>query len=251
MFLVADIGNTSLKWAYGNRRGIVHKGGVRHSDPSEREQCIRDIPKIGPVERILVCNVADERKVAWFIDLISDVFHGQVEFVRSEESKLGVHNGYSSPELLGADRWVALITLSVVYGRPGIVVDCGTAITVDGLSSSGQHIGGVIGPGLMAMKKSLLKSAHQIDTRLSLNAGSKVDFASKNTDDAIDNGIKLSAIGFVDGVLDGMADMLGQNVKVVITGGDASLLHPLLKNETIHDPDLLLRGLLLMAEETL
>ena len=71
-------------------------------------------------------------------------------------------SGYRDPERLGVDRWLALIAARERSKQPTVIVDAGSACTIDLLDSEGRHLGGYILPGLTAMGEALVRGTHQI-----------------------------------------------------------------------------------------
>ena len=76
-------------------------------------------------------------------------------FIGAREKQCGVRNGYAKPAQLGSDRWAALIAAWHLVQRKCLVVDSGTATTIDTLSGQGEFVGGLILPGVELMQRSL------------------------------------------------------------------------------------------------
>jgi type III pantothenate kinase len=163
---------------------------------------------------------------------------------RFDHDGIVLHNGYAQPERLGADRWHALIGARARYARGALaVVTLGTATTVDTLDAGGRFLGGVIAPGLEMMRSALARGTG----RLPLAGGDYVAHPVA-TDDAIRTGILDAQAGLVERRLRRIREQCGRSVQVVVSGGNALALLPLLQGHgapgnPAHEPDLVLRGL--------
>ena len=154
--------------------------------------------------------------------------------------QLGLRNGYAEPLRLGADRWLAMIAAWADTPADCIVVDAGTALTVDAIGADGQHRGGIIAAGLQTSEKAVL-GATRFPTRqtpLTVHAGLGLD-----TEACVRQGAMLSALGAID-----RASAQLPGARRVITGGDAQVLHPHLGGDWKLRPCLVLEGLLLVAQ---
>jgi len=147
--LAIDAGNTRIKWGIHNGQQWSATGTVETSRAVELSESLRGIKTAGLA---IASNVAGAAVQA----AIEAACKGlAVRFVRSEASQLGVTNGYRDPSQLGTDRWVALIAAH--HARPGhkLVINAGTALTIDALTGDGRFLGGIIVPGPALMRRSL------------------------------------------------------------------------------------------------
>jgi len=156
--------------------------------------------------------------------------------IQSTPSLCGVKNSYDSPELLGVDRWLALVAAYSYYATAVCVVDCGTAITLDVVDGQGQHLGGAIMPGLTLMKSVLSTGT----AALSFCEQTHPIGLSHYTEAAIYNGSLNALAGFIAaGKLD--------STLLILTGGDAQFVEEHLQLGAIIDEKLVMKGLLLAA----
>ena len=150
-----------------------------------------------------------------------------------------MENEYDQPEQLGCDRWAALIgARSMTTSGALCVVDCGTAVTIDGLTQEDRFIGGVILPGIDLMQESLLTNTSDI-------LESRAEFKQvigKTTAECVSGGSFIGTAGAIERVLREMASIVGEP-KMYITGGDAPQLLPLISYSLQYEPDLVLIGL--------
>jgi type III pantothenate kinase len=146
----------------------------------------------------------------------------------------GLINAYDSPEQLGVDRWLALLA-ALHYHRGGMVVDVGTAVTLDVVAGHGQHIGGIILPGFGLLRQSLVSGT----AALGLSDGQYHCSLATNTAEAIDSGCMNAVIGMIHHVMDQHPAV----ERIILTGGDAVHLLPWIKPAVVYDELLVLKGL--------
>ncbi|MFQ6330375.1 MULTISPECIES: type III pantothenate kinase [unclassified Nocardia] len=153
-----------------------------------------------------------------------------------------------NPKEIGADRIVNTLAAHHLYGTAAIVVDFGTATTVDLVSAKGEFLGGVLAPGVEISSEALIERAAL--RRVELARPRSV--VGKNTVEAIQSGAIFGFAGLVDGLIDRIRDefdaFAGDDVTIVATGASAPLIVP--ESETIdhHQPHLTLTGLRLVYE---
>ena len=114
------------------------------------------------VDTVLVSNVAGTSfatRLSGVVGMHCDV---DVHFARSEREACGVTNSYRQPRRLGVDRWVAMIGARAEFETTCLVVDAGTAVTLDAIDGSGRHLGGQIIPGVRLMAASLASETSDI-----------------------------------------------------------------------------------------
>ncbi len=248
MNLLVDIGNARIKWA------MQDADGFRAGRPLAREnKAFKDLARpawkeLQPPQRVIVSSVAggeyDKSVVTW----VKRRWKVQPEFLRAGAEQLGVTNAYKQPERLGADRWACLLAARAQYQTPLIVVDCGTAITVDALTAAGRHLGGLIAPGIELMSAALTQKAPGIEL-LQQDSGD-IALLGSSTEVAVAGGTLYAAVSLVDRALLDLNAELGRATQALITGGDAERIRPLLSLQPVHKPDLVLEGLAAFADSS-
>lgn len=254
MWLELDAGNTRLKWRISKRMALDTFDTIRTGAlliTAGEQECFdllakQVIPKSGEsITRVLVANVRGEdfgRQLQRWSRRALDV---EPEFAEASSSCRGVTNGYMTPGRLGIDRWLAVIAAFHAAKGACCVVDCGTAITVDLVDGRGMHEGGFILPGIQMQCAALQqKSALLIGDGFSNPSRA----LGHTTGAAISNGILAAICGMLDSV--GVSEKSDCNaMKVVLTGGDASLILPLVGLKAMLETHLVLNGLRLMFDQ--
>lgn len=241
--LTIDIGNTSIKWAVWNDARIVQTGSCEYSK-QEPENVFVMWNDIRAENRVMVSCVAGESVEHALSNWMQQHWSIVPEFLRSTAKRGGVINAYADPGQYGVDRWAALLGAHALYDDPVCIIDAGTAITVDLLDARGVHHGGRILPGLQMMREALLKGAagiHQAD-------GEPVAFAN-NTADAVSSGTLHMLQAALIEVCSSAGQCLGNNMKIIITGGMSEQIMSLPGMPgMLHEPDLVMQGLYAAAE---
>ncbi len=144
------------------------------------------------------------------------------------------------PSQVGADRIVVAVAALEKYEAPLIIIDMGTATTMEVVEPGAKYMGGVIIPGLRVSLDALTGRTAQLPA-ISLGRPGRV--VAKNTADCMRSGILYGTACMLDGMIDRMGEELGHDSTVIATGGLAPFVTPLCRHEIRLEPDLLLRGL--------
>jgi len=248
MNLLVDIGNARIKWALQDEDSWTDGEAQLHKGRAFKDIARPIWKDLAQPERVIVSNVAGreyEKSVQTWVKRRWKVIP---EFLRAQASLCGVSNAYQVPERLGADRWANLIAAHAYYTGPAIIIDCGTAITIDALDASGRHLGGLIVPGMDLMSAALVGNAAGIE--LNEPGSQSVSLLGGSTESAVAGGVLYTVVALVDRVCQDLRAELGHATNMILTGGDAGRILPLLDNRPRHDANLVLKGLSAFAEET-
>ena len=161
-----------------------------------------------------------------------------------------MRNAYPESRLLGVDRWLAAIAAYRLAGGACCVADIGTAATLDGVSDDGQHLGGFIVPGPELMMQSLWGGTSDLASHTATSGAAAGALFADNTRDAIERGCRLAVAAMVDRAVLEMTRRLGSTPELILTGGGASGIEALVETPARHVPDLVLRGLAVVAAES-
>lgn len=160
--------------------------------------------------------------------------------VISSELDLGIKILYDDPSAVGADRLCNAVAGFVKYGGPVIIVDFGTAITYDVVSEKGEYLGGVIAPGLETSAAELHRRAAKLP-KIELHFPK--DVIGRNTISSMQSGIMYGAVDSMEGMIRRIKNVVGQNAKVVATGGLAKLIIKHTNVIDFYEPSLVLDGI--------
>ncbi len=236
--LLLDVGNSRCKWALVHEGKWSHRGVLGNTAWEALQQAFAQLPT---PSRILISNVAGAA-VAERLRALCAVWECPVQFVTAQAQRCGVRNGYQQPQRLGSDRWAAMIAAWQRVNDACLVVNCGTATTVDALSAHGEFIGGLILPGVYLQQQSLLGNTAQ----LAEDDGVLCEFP-QNTADAIHSGIMRATLGAIEH----QYSMLAQRhdyPRCVLSGGAADKVRAHLAMPLDYVDNLVLHGLQIMGE---
>lgn len=245
MKLLVDIGNTRLKWILFDGDDIHQRDALVHhkSDPKQwGDRLWKQLPR---PSQVVIANVTGAEVAAALSDWIQRQWDLETCFVSTESTNYGISNGYDSPQKLGVDRWVAMIGGRRLSQQNQIIVDCGTVVTIDALTRQGQHLGGVMLPGVRLMHAALYNN-----TQIPEQEIGNIVFLGKNTGDCIWGGTIYAITAAIDRVSQQMSEVLGDPVHCFLTGGNSTHLLPYLENSYQLEPDLIFSGLKTIAEQS-
>jgi type III pantothenate kinase len=237
--LVVDIGNSRVKWAAVDSRSLKDPGAANYSGEALDgllDDAWRDLP---PPASITYCSVGASASGDVFERWVRQRWSLDCRRVHTAANGFGVRCAYARPEALGADRWAALVACWHKYARAACIVDCGTAITVDAISERGEHLGGVILPGVVLMRHALTCRAEGIPAEVSKSR----DVFAKSTADGVAAGTLYAAAAAVDRVVAEMEASLPAGSARILTGGDMEVLEPFMATAFGREPHLVLHGL--------
>ena len=246
--LLIDIGNSRLKWSIARKRKLG------------RQQAL-DLPKRGlpdlsallavtrGITQVLVASVSGAVRDRALARQLRAAGLPAARFIASTPLAAGVRNGYREPWRLGVDRWIAAIGAWHEAGQQAVcVIDIGTATTVDVVDARGRHQGGLIIPGPALMTESLLSGTQGIAPRAAGGRRAAAGGLGRDTGSALRLGARLATAALVERVAGDARRKHGRRCVVMLTGGGAPDILPLLAIEFRHCPDLVLRGLAILAE---
>lgn len=244
MKLLIDIGNSRLKWAMHDGERITLSGAWAYQAGTMEQPAIWD--ELPLPDGVYCASVAADEVTHWVEQQVERRWGSALKRLRTTTKCAGVSNGYRQPELLGIDRWAALIGARQLSPLPLCVVDCGSAVTIDVLDGNGVHLGGYIVPGLR-LQQSLLQQGTAAIRNTDDNSGS--DGWGRDTASCVNNGALAALAGLIERTRRQMGVSLGEPNQVFVTGGDAPAVLPLLDFSPIYEENLVLLGLARMVKE--
>ena len=236
MNLLVDIGNTRTKYIYHDKN---KESLVKVIDNS----CLTDrwiSDNFKGVTKCLLSNVKHKALTEMF-DVWSKRNKTRLIVVTSEQQKFGVTTNYDVPEALGVDRWLALIGANSLFPDENVlIIDSGTATTVDVLKSGGLHLGGWILPGISVMTDSIVNATSNVKAQY--NKVTSLSFGS-NTADAVNNASLAATLGLIEQAISLCDSSRIKLERIIITGGAAESIIDASLHGAIHVPNLVFEGL--------
>ena len=253
MILVADLGNSRIKWGRvafdaADGEALEQHEGIRYGEEGLDQSLENAWGGLETPKAVVYSAVAPEAVVSELVHYASERWDLRAHRLAPTAHAHGVQCAYDEPRQLGADRWAALAAARAISPDTGaVVVDAGTAVTVDALSEAGVHLGGVIFPGMRLMRRALGEGT----ARIGNVGGGQVDLETHNTASAVATGTALGTAAAIDRIVADYRERLHPQAKLLATGGEAEMLmeHTGTKFELI--PDLVLRGLCIAARALL
>jgi type III pantothenate kinase len=195
-------------------------------------------------ESIVISNVAGDGAHQLLVNWTS-IFDTEPLWLRGEAERCGVRSRYERPEQLGPDRWAALVAARSLHNGPCLVVNSGTATTVDMLAADGTFLGGAILPGVELMRFVL----HEHTGRLPMQEGHYRE-TPRNTIDAIETGCRHAQAGAIERMYRAFRELDG-NPLCVVSGGAGRLLMEQIAAPRRYVENLVLEGLARIALDEL
>jgi len=219
MYLLIDIGNTRIKWQHRDDESILNSSSMMVENFMDI-----DFSDLQLVKKVLISNVNQ----AVVLDKIKEsvsLFGCPIIEAKSETNYILI-NDYEDSLSLGVDRWLTALGAWKKYKKPLLVINAGTAITIDWIDLDSQekpHFkGGMILPGVAISLAILNDSTNLIDTEIGTTK-----YPSVNTTDAVTTGIFTS----IQGAVNLVCRKLPPTLPILLTGGDATLIYEQSDNE--------------------
>ncbi len=247
MILLVDIGNARIKWALQGADSWTTGEPLPRNNRAFKDIARPAWKELDAPERVIVSNVAGEDYRKSVHTWVKRRWKVAPEFLPVTAQQCGVQNAYRVPQRLGADRWASLLAAHARYRGPAVIVDCGTAITIDALARDGTHLGGLIVPGMALMSSAL--TSHVPGVQLEETDHEEVSLLGCSTEAALSGGILYTAVALLERVFTDLQAELGDRTHRLLTGGDAERIRPLLGSGPETVPDLVLQGLAVYARE--
>jgi type III pantothenate kinase len=239
MILLLDAGNSRVKWAFHGNQGQVNHGSVDNSDINSLFLTWQGYSR---PDVIVGSNVAGEG-VRTRLETQLSRWRLHPRWITSIESQCGVKNNYERPAQLGSDRWASLIAARQRIKGNCLVVTVGSALTADVLSKDGVFVGGIIIPGVDLMHRALAANT----SALKITTGEFEPFPV-NTANALYSGSIQALAGTIERMHALMLHSGYDAPTCLISGGAAPKVQPYLTIESTLVENLVLEGLLIIAQ---
>ena len=242
MILDVDAGNTRIKWRCSVNDETLGYGTLLTSKIYDFKATI---DSLGRPTFCRLSNVAGAHVQSHF-ETAASQWGARLTVAKSIDEMCGVTSGYREPSRLGVDRWLAVVAAYTHLKRACVVVDAGSAVTVDLVDDLGRHLGGYIVPGLTLMNRALFDDTDAGAAESNLNFYGLPETPGKTTDEAVARGILNMVLGLIRQARERLGD---GNARIVMTGGDAELLAEYFLGDCELTPHLVLDGLALLGED--
>ena len=224
MILLIDIGNSRTKYVHLISGELSATTQLNNDDFSAQYF----VKYFSQASQIIVANVA---KSALTDELSTWCARQKISYkqVHSEQQKNKLISAYQEPMTLGIDRWLALLGTMHLYSQENVlIIDAGTATTVDLLAANGEHQGGWILAGINALFSSILSHSTLVHAK---NKTTPSLAFGANTSDNVNNACWAATLGMIERALE-QAQQLGEINRIILTGGDGKALTTLLLAQT-------------------
>ncbi len=247
MLLTIDSGNTNIVFALyeaGKQRGVWRRANDNRQTADEYGVWLLQLmalAKLHPedVDSAIIATVVPDTLFS-LKGLCRNYFKAEPLVVGDAGVELGIQALVDTPEAVGADRLVNAVAAHEEYGGPLIILDFGTATTLDVINANGDYVGGVIAPGINLSVEALHRAAAMLP-KVSVTRPQTV--IGKHTTPAMQSGIYWGYVGLIEGLVERIRDEYGEKLRVVATGGLAPMFEPAVDAIQEVDRNLTLRGL--------
>lgn len=241
--MLIDAGNTRVKWQL--REGTALRG--------EGALCLEAVSTLpeGP-GLLFLSSVLRPLRESELLRSLAALGWTLVFQAASTHPFPGLAPGYHEPARLGVDRWLALVALRARGVLPSLVVDAGSALTVDCLTAEGRHEGGWIVPGLALAQRALFQGTDGVRGEWGW-CWDAPQAPARHTAAAVAQGLLQQAMAFISEVAQQGTTRWGRAPTIVLTGGDGEALLPGLRRRlpghaVKREPGLVLEGLRALGE---
>ena len=240
--LAMDVGNTNVTAAVFRGARLLRRGRAP-TFGSLRGLLSRMRVAPGSVEGVVLSSVVPRATVSLMRELRA--------LVRPEPLVVGgnvrapIKNLYRVPSQVGQDRLMNGVGACFLYRSPAIVVDFGTAVTLDLISRRCEYLGGLIVPGVGIALEALISRAALLPR---IDLAPPAEFLGKDTRQSMRAGLFYGYGALCDGIVKQLKRRYAPRAKVIATGGHCRLIAPYCRSVQIVDPDLTLQGLRITFE---
>ena len=246
MLLAIDIGNTNLVIGCIRDDKILFKARIATDSTRTSDQYGVEIKSMLEAYGVKRSDIDDCIISSVVPPVFNSVRTGVIKIIGKQPMvvgpglKTGLNIHVDVPSQVGSDRIVIAVAALAEYKAPLLLMDLGTATTIESVEPDNVYMGGVIIPGVRVSLDALTSRAAQLPG-ISLDQPKQV--IGKNTVDCMRSGMMYGTAAMIDGLVERMEEELGHRCTLIATGGLAQFITPLCKREIILDKDLLLKGL--------
>lgn len=252
MILVIDVGNTNLVLGVYEQAELKYHWRISTSRQKTEDEWAMTIKSLFEHEQlsfsfidgIIISSVVPP--IMFTLEYMCKKYFKIKPMIIGPGIKTGLNIKYDNPKEVGADRIVNAVAATALYDGPLVIVDFGTATTFCYINEEKQYMGGAIAPGLSISTEALYTRASKLPR---IELVKPKDILGKNTVHAMQAGIFYGYVGQVDGIVNRLKALSDKSVKVIATGGLASLIAGETETIDIVEPFLTLNGLQMIYEK--
>lgn len=241
--LLIDAGNTRVKAALMDSEG--------HLEPwfnADYDELVEHVIS-EPLDGVWIAAVSGEQQNEKLSEWLTTQKQSNVVRIYSEASAFGITNAYEQPTHLGVDRWLAMLGAYDEQPKATVIIDAGTAITVDWIDENGRHLGGWIAPGVELMKNSVTQRAPNVFSDQTAQWG-KAQQLGISTPECLLNGCVNTFVGLVrQAIAVSETELDWFDYRILLSGGSIPLLPVDIKRRGEIRTELVLQGLACYARE--
>ena len=257
MLLVVDIGNTNTVLGIFDDDNLRFRYRVATNLKRTSDELVATLFNMLNIHKISIDDIDDTIIASVVPDIMyswqscNRKIFGKDPIIVDHTTDTGIVIDYDSPREVGADRIVDSVAVYNKYGGPSIIVDMGTAITFDVVTSDGRYLGGSIAPGIRLAQDGLFRNTAQLPKIELKNPTTAI---ATTTPESINAGIVYGYIGLIDGIINQIQTELRDKynvtskINIIATGGYSELISYESKYINIIEKDLMLDGLKLVYE---
>jgi type III pantothenate kinase len=248
MHLLVDIGNSRVKWALASNAVLESSHLADHASWQQsllKNNWLSSMVSLQPITNIYYACVGNDGLVE-SLETFSASANIKTTRLETQSDWGKLKNSYQDYTQMGVDRWLAMMAAWNNCQSACLVIDCGTAITVDAIAADGRHLGGHIVAGVTLQKNKLLAQTAKIKAQLT-QQDQETRFAS-NTSDAVNFGTLQLVLDYLSNSCSRFKNIYPDAI-LFFSGGDGELLSELLDYRENFHQDLVLEGIMLAARD--
>jgi type III pantothenate kinase len=244
MIALFDSGNSRIHFSWRKNGEITEVENIEYpSLGMDLEEVLKRLFDHEIPEKIAACSVSSRWRERLF-DSLESIAPGRL-YIASKARDAAINVQYEKPDTIGIDRALAGHAAWNIFRDSCVVVDAGTAVTVDAVSSDGTILGGYIFPGISCLCTILSSKSSLPDVEPLLDSGG-IGISTKT---CLALGISSGFAGAVTRLIENACQITGSTHRIVITGGGAKNLLVTIPYQTVFRPNLVLEGLGLVLDK--
>ena len=246
MKLLIDIGNTTSSFGLWDSSKLSMTTNIQNKKIliTAKKYTNKDI------NEILFTSVISRVENKKVNDQLKKLFKCKIKQIKSTPDLLKIKNGYTQPGKLGDDRWATIVASFIFYKKPLIIIDCGTAVSIDMVNKIGRHMGGYILAGFDGYKKSFKNAYHLKDTKIKQSISLQKKAFPKHTSEGITKGYLIMVISTIESLYNQMIKNEKVFPKILISGGYGEIISKNLSVKHKYEPNLVLKSLGIISDSS-